>query len=237
MSSFTFIIIGVWLEDNKLTLLNGDLAGRIFSINADVWERDELKDIIIKGEKLLNIHFTHQLKEKIIDHSLGSVFLLQEICKSACKQISETKGISSNLKIELEELSLFEITKDIIQKQKGRYESFLRIVAAGRKGKNQIIYKLILHAILEANTEQLLNGLPLKDISKNINEVSKNEADEFQLIEALNQFSTLQMLENVKPRILDFDRTNSVLNVVDRGFISWLVFQNNNEIKSKILLC
>jgi hypothetical protein len=36
-SKLCFIIIGVWLEENRLIVYNGDLTGRVVSINADTW--------------------------------------------------------------------------------------------------------------------------------------------------------------------------------------------------------
>jgi hypothetical protein len=43
-SSISFIIVGVWLEANRLVVYNGDLAGRITSIPADTWDADELAE-------------------------------------------------------------------------------------------------------------------------------------------------------------------------------------------------
>lgn len=41
-SKLCFIIIGVWLEENRLSVYNGDLMGRLLPINADKWMREEL---------------------------------------------------------------------------------------------------------------------------------------------------------------------------------------------------
>lgn len=45
-SEYCFIVIGVWLEENRLTVYNGDLTGRVISINADKWEHAELRGVI-----------------------------------------------------------------------------------------------------------------------------------------------------------------------------------------------
>lgn len=49
-SKYCFIVVGVWLEENRLTVYNGDLTGRITSINADRWEEPELRTVISRGE-------------------------------------------------------------------------------------------------------------------------------------------------------------------------------------------
>jgi hypothetical protein len=43
-SKICFIIIGVWLEENRLVVYNGDLTGRVVAINADQWSEPELRE-------------------------------------------------------------------------------------------------------------------------------------------------------------------------------------------------
>lgn len=54
-SNVSFIVVGVWMEQNRLILYNGDLTNRVIPINADVWTGDELREVISAGEALLNI--------------------------------------------------------------------------------------------------------------------------------------------------------------------------------------
>ena len=70
-SQITFIIIWVWLEENRLIALNWDLSGRVKSVNADEWTDKNLMDLIHAGEQLLNIKFDDSSKEKIINTSFS----------------------------------------------------------------------------------------------------------------------------------------------------------------------
>ncbi len=54
-SQFCFIVVGVWLEENRLAVYNGDLTGRLSAINADSWTSPELREVIAAGEKLLKV--------------------------------------------------------------------------------------------------------------------------------------------------------------------------------------
>ncbi len=57
-SELCFIIVGVWLDENKLIIFNGDLTGRIVSVNADLWSAIEMEQVIKNGAELLNIGFS-----------------------------------------------------------------------------------------------------------------------------------------------------------------------------------
>ncbi|WP_336881587.1 hypothetical protein [Rhodococcus globerulus] len=61
-SKYTFIIIGVWLQENRLVQYNGDLTGRVTTINADKWSSAELLDAIHQGEQLINVEFDDNFK-------------------------------------------------------------------------------------------------------------------------------------------------------------------------------
>jgi hypothetical protein len=69
-SSSCFIIVGVWLEENRLTVYNGDLTGRVISVNADKWSGEELEEVIHAGEALLNIQFSESFKQNLLESVL-----------------------------------------------------------------------------------------------------------------------------------------------------------------------
>lgn len=58
-----FIILGVWREKNRLTQFNGDLLDRIVEVPVEPWERSEFFSVIDKGELILNIRFSPEIKE------------------------------------------------------------------------------------------------------------------------------------------------------------------------------
>jgi hypothetical protein len=50
------------------------------------------------------------------------------------------------------------------------------------------------------------------------------------LTQALQQVSSLQIKKNIKPFVLDYDSSNLLLSVVDKGFIVWLAAQDISEL-------
>ena len=49
-SKLCFIIVGVWLEEGRLTVYNGDLTGRVVAVNADKWTKVELAEVIAAAQ-------------------------------------------------------------------------------------------------------------------------------------------------------------------------------------------
>jgi hypothetical protein len=50
------------------------------------------------------------------------------------------------------------------------------------------------------------------------------------LTQALQSTASLQVKKDIKPIVLDYDQTNSKLNIVDRGFLIWLENQDRAEL-------
>ena len=42
-SSYSFVVVGVWRDQNRLVQQNGDLTGRVVAIDADRWTTEELR--------------------------------------------------------------------------------------------------------------------------------------------------------------------------------------------------
>ena len=50
------------------------------------------------------------------------------------------------------------------------------------------------------------------------------------LTQALQFTASLQVKKEIKPIVLDYDQTNLLLRVVDRGFLIWLQNQDRKEL-------
>ena len=90
-SKLIFLIVGVWLEANRLTMYNGDLSGRLSTINADVWSDADLRRVITAGEPLLSIEFPEEVKTALVSGCQNNVGLLQEVIFRVCEKYSVWK--------------------------------------------------------------------------------------------------------------------------------------------------
>ncbi|MDT9784803.1 hypothetical protein RUW59_02760 [Klebsiella pneumoniae] len=234
-SDIIFVIVGVWLEDNRLIVYNGDLTGRIISVNADKWEEAELETAVDKGCALLNITFDKQFKSDIVKHCLNSIYLVQEACRRACinSGVSGTQQVSKEIGKGMDGKA---IIADIVNDQTARYNSFLISFSDGFQDTELQMHKWILYPVLSSTIEQLELGLKFKDIRATLQDVHPRgeKLNLGNVTQSLQSTASLQIKKNIMPIILDYDQTNRKLNVVDKGFLIWLQHQIISELKEDL---
>jgi hypothetical protein len=94
------------------------------------------------------------------------------------------------------------------------------------------MYKWLLFPVVTADIKELEKGLSYRTIrsdiqSKHPEGVTLNPGN---ITQALFSVPALQAKKNIKPFILDYDRSNLRLSVVDKGFLIWLAVQDREAI-------
>ncbi|WP_058993526.1 hypothetical protein [Haloarcula sp. CBA1127] len=230
-SPFCFIIVGVWLEQNRLIVHNGDLTGRVIAVNADEWKHNQLRRVIEKGENILNVKYDLDFKDELINNCFDSVYIVQEACRNVAleEDVSETQP-------ELERLASDTDAKDIINQvvdeQSARYRAFIRQFSDGFQATELEMYKWILYPILEADTDDLDDGILYADLREKIQSEHPrgDDLNPGNLTQALKSTASLQVDKDIKPIIMDYDQTNRRLSIVDRGFLIWLDNTERTEL-------
>lgn len=230
-SSITFIVVGVWLEDNRLIVYNGDLTGRVISVNADHWSESELQEVITVGGQLLGVTFDPEFSDAIITSAKESVYIVQECCRKAClaSGIEETSKspivVGKGLDVDI-------LIKSVVDQQSARYNSFLVNFAAGFQDTELEMHKWLLYPLLSSSFEQLQRGLRYREIKNILFEVHprKGQLNAGNITQSLQSSASLQVKRNIMPIIIDYDQTNLVLHVVDKGFLIWLQHQDIPEL-------
>jgi hypothetical protein len=234
-SKTCFIVIGVWLEENRLVVYNGDLTGRIVSVNADRWTDEELTGVVQEGERLLNVKFDGLFTIAAIKESYGSVYIVQEVCRLACIRSGVTQTQESPKAIGAT-FNVRDLVKEVVDQQGGRYMSFLSQFAEGFQQTRLEMYRWLLYPIISAAPEKLDDGFKYSELRRALKErhPQGEELNPGNLTQALQSTASLQVAKDIKPIILDYDQTNARLNVVDRGFVIWLNNQNKNELLEEL---
>lgn len=245
-SDICFIVVGVWLDEDRLTVHNGDLTGRVISINADLWTEDDLDELFYNSEALLNISFTKQFKESIKQHCNGSVFLVQQLCHKACKDKSITKTCEDTEEVGQDFDIQVEI-KSLLDNQNSRYYKFITDFSAGFDQTELELYKWILFAIISVDNSALDKGLPAAAIRRIIETKHPNKSiSHKKLVQALRKSVDLQVKSRIQPIVFEYDSNTTRIKVVDRSFLLWLEFQDveclydyadlSDELRTKIVI-
>jgi len=230
-SKFVFIIVGVWREENRLIGFNGDLTERVLSVNADLWSKEELTEVIGCGETLLNVNFTEQFKDNLIESCFDSVHIVQEVCRRACRDVGVFETQNSNKIIDPSK-PVSELIADTVKEQAGRYNGFLQDFSDGFQETDLKMPKWIIYAILCSSVEDLRRGLRQRTISKVVKSghpqgTSLNNGNIAQILKSV---ASLQNKKSIRPIIIDYDVANNKLNIVDKGFLIWFASQNVEDI-------
>lgn len=230
-SNICCVIVGVWLEENRLIVYNGDLAGRVVPIDADKWTPEELMEVVNKGAALLNVTFAESFVFRLLSEALSSVYVVQEACRRACRGegIFETQA---QHRVVGEPSDPATVIADIVQEQDARYRSFIQHFADGFQDSEYKMYKWLLLPVLLSDPRNLQSGLHYPTIRKFIQAfhdrgTSLNLGN---LTIALQSAANLQVKKQIKPLVLDYDESNRRLRVVDRGFLIWLTRQDRMEL-------
>lgn len=231
-SKLCFIIVGVWLEEGRLTVYNGDLTGRIVGVNADRWTTEELREVISVGEALLNISFADSFKQQVIEGCLDSVYIVQEACYQACLAKSVNFTQDEHLTELGADLDVASLIRQVVNQQTGRYNSFITLFAGGFQETTLQMYKWLLYPVLTADSKSLEDGLSyryMRDLLRKHHPEGQG-LNLGNLTQALQSAASLQVKKDIKPIVLDYDQTNLKLNVVDRGFLIWLGHQDQKDL-------
>lgn len=228
-SKYTFIIVGVWLQENRLVQYNGDLTGRVTTINADRWTREELLDAISQGEELLNVEFEDSFRQTLVDESYDSIYVVQESCYQALEQ-NQVHATQRPKKIVAGDAKA--IVRNVVNKQSARYMDFLIGFAQGFGSTDLQMYKWLLVPIIMTPVAEHEKGLELREIRRilGVYHPRGDDLNAGNVTQALRAFASLQVQHGMTPIVFDYDSAHRQLNVVDRSFLIWLNQQDKREV-------
>lgn len=229
ISSLVFIVVGVWLEANRLTLYNGDLTGRVSVINADHWTSCQLEQIVAAGALLLNITIAPDVCREIVSGCQDNVGLLQEVCYRICEhanvhrtQVGAKTTIGSVGDVQA-------MLRAVSDEQSARYRNFLARFVEGL-GQTQLeMYKWIGYAIVSSSPEELRRGIRPNVLFHKIR--GKHPSGTLQqnnVVQALERVGAVQYKHKLQPLILDF--SNGELVVVDANFLLFMQTHSRSEL-------
>jgi hypothetical protein len=232
-SAFSFIVVGVWIDENRMTQHNGDLGGRVISVNVDKWDEEDLRRVIFAGADLLRVEFDQDFLDALLRSAMDSVWIVQEACKLACEAAGVFQTQTTQTRVSGDGGAL---VKQVVDSDSARFNGFLTHFADGFKTGRLDMYRWLLYAVVTADPSTLESGISYNEISKVINAAHPEEKINLGNITlSLAAISKLQVNKlAVKPIVLDYDQTARRLAVVDRSFLVWLQHQQRSDLLETI---
>jgi hypothetical protein len=238
LSKYTFIIVGVWLEKNRMAHLNPDLAGRVAAINADEWMDSDLLKVIDEGETKLNIRFPAGFPQDLVQKACGSIFLVREACYRAC----EANGIFNSLveRRELERLSAPALLANINLGGVDYPSQLMGLlglegIEQTEQEREEDLKGWVVRGLTYATAKDLREGLGLNRVRSLIRQHHpyKYQPSVGQIGKILQ---ALQSAQNIKTghSLFDYDRQEKIVRCVDKGFILWRTNQKLEKIKDML---
>lgn len=153
------VVVGVWGKHNLLTTYNSDLSLRCTEIQIS-WAERELKEVILKGCKALNVSLPAKVTTDIVKNSFGNSGLLQTLALQTLLLADITEKQESPKFINNEELGI-NACQQVANQLDATYLTFAERVASGirRRKKATGIYAHAMASIVNASDEDLINGL------------------------------------------------------------------------------
>lgn len=224
----TFIILGIWREANRLVQFNGDLLDRISEVPVEPWNKGDIKQVIQKGARLLNVDFSW-VEESLISASYDSIGVVQEICKHCCLQagVKETASQRVNITVPILHAAIERKVQDYGVRHIRNLEAFADVT---RKTSNQsgkpslaIPYYFIL-LLLQNDHDDIEKGLHRATIHEQIRKIHHRPEDvrSGDVGHFLHNITQHQIKRNISPPFVDYDRNSKMLRIIDSSLYFFL---------------
>ncbi|MGI9437088.1 MAG: hypothetical protein ACR2Q4_20030 [Geminicoccaceae bacterium] len=232
ISDYVFIVIGVWLEENRLVVLNSDLGGRVTSVNADVWSRDDLTKVIVDGGKLMNVTFHEEFVSQLVNEAAGSVYIAREACYRALEDFGIYNAQRENVLYD-QKVSIKTLVRNIGESLSD-YQTFA--LNLGRMPKNAKGFaRWIIYLLISSGPQDMRGGISLRKLRIRLCKQDPSFAifKETHIRDFLLTLASLQRDANL-PVILDYDRRQQKVRVTDKGFILWRKAQKKEDMMEMV---
>lgn len=212
-----FIILGTKISTGYFERFNGELSQRVDYIDATAWEPANLMEIAKKGSEELNVNFSGEVINYLIDASNGTVAVYQMMLFKYCL-LSDIREKQESTK-QLSDVDLAKrCTADYWDEISQPFAKKLQLIASGERRRKLQLYYYILRVVLNSPISIIKSGWPFQNIFDGIQEIHplKESVNQGNLTSVLNHIDELQVSKDIFPKLLTY--YDKRLSVVDSVF-------------------
>ncbi|MEM5558396.1 hypothetical protein AAHK07_07720 [Aliarcobacter cryaerophilus] len=156
------IALGAVNTGREVVEYDNEMRNRVSEIEVKLMKKKELRKIIDNGEIFLNIEFTDEIKDEIVEFSNG----LASICHAICAYICEEAGIYETidgkcfqLTEEHFDLGIKRYMEEETDTLKGKFDTAFNRLAAQKKNTELILRALLIYDSEGATENQLFREI------------------------------------------------------------------------------
>ncbi|EAQ30535.1 hypothetical protein NAP1_07145 [Erythrobacter sp. NAP1] len=226
-ANVVFICVGIWAEEQKLASLCTELLGRCVEINCNVWTKTDLVEVVENGAAMLNLTFPDGFAESVAKESCGSVFIVQEACSEACRQVGVSDAPAELLKV-TQTLNASTIVRRVADRHCNFTDFHNKLMGFCRKERQMpalYIYRLVLK--LYASSRGLFTSRQIQSkIESDFQDYRFNDLFAREAMHTLREFLYSQNFTSIIDIYSD-NRNKFKLSLVDKTFTLWLRGRKN----------
>lgn len=159
------VAIGAVATARQVVEYEPEMKNRVAEIKVPLMSKEEITQIIDKGEVLLRISINHRIKEGIVKCSNGSAGICHQLCLNICNAMNIVETCKNHIDIHGNSALNQALERYIEEASDTLKSSFDKAFKEGRKGKFQN-GKLILQALIQHSEEGVTTAELLKTIKK-----------------------------------------------------------------------
>lgn len=199
-----FIMLSVQYKNTEMTLYNPDLTGRIIGIQVGTFSESDLGQIIQKGTELLNIEFSKEVTKQIIEESMQSAALTQEICLRMCLELDIISTCTKKQIIDDVNL-VARACESIAKNYEVAYSNIVAEVAAGgRSDGTTEKYKWFLKMVRDTDIPEY--GLRNTEVLQRLRAMGHDSIEQGSVTSGIKYLPTLLKKRKLPP-VFDSDET------------------------------
>jgi len=227
------IIIGIPNTGNKLISFGYDLAGRIDIFELTKVKNGKIKELIMKGEKALNVKFAK--KSEYISAANGSLNIAQFICHYAAINQDVFETSREPILIETNFSDIIQSVKNVL---KPKFDNFIFSFAQLGGIRDRTCIKLLHELAASENGSIILNRLSntKPDLSNGIGKIKREKLIE-NLVESKPSCKSFIYFDRTTTElVIDDPQLIFYLNYTSEAQIAGLVGKTEQVIKDKVFI-
>lgn len=220
------IIIGVWKDASRITALAPDLVNRCGHVDMGSWNEDELRKVIEKGNRALNVSISEEVETLFVKCCAQNIGIFKDILQKFCQKNGVFETLTTHRNLSDDRVANKTMAEVIKEAQVPVHDRIINLAKPQRERKESKHIRLkIVIAILRIvarDDQNISTGIELADIHNETKLVCQEAGED--VIDISNLSLELGMLhlreenKNTKGNYISlffFDRANKRLLVLE----------------------